>query len=60
MILSVKNLSVAFGGLKAVEDFSLELGDNELVGLIGPNGAGKPLYSMCLQESMLLRKVNFP
>lgn len=41
MILSANHLSVSFGGLKAVENFSLELHENELVGLIGPNGAGK-------------------
>ncbi|MDR2794107.1 MAG: ABC transporter ATP-binding protein [Treponema sp.] len=40
-ILQVKNLSIVFGGLTAVSDFSCELKDGELVGLIGPNGAGK-------------------
>lgn len=40
-ILSAKNLSMQFGGLKAVQDFNLELETGELVGLIGPNGAGK-------------------
>ncbi|MDR1540063.1 MAG: ABC transporter ATP-binding protein [Clostridiales bacterium] len=39
--LSVKNLGVSFGGLKAVDGFSLEMGKDELLGLIGPNGAGK-------------------
>src|SRR4030042_3098097 len=40
-ILDIKNCSMHFGGLKAVDklDFSMEKG--ELVGLIGPNGAGK-------------------
>lgn len=40
-ILSAKDLSITFGGLKALTDFSLELKPKELVGLIGPNGAGK-------------------
>lgn len=40
-ILIAKDLSISFGGLKALEDFSLELKPKELVGLIGPNGAGK-------------------
>jgi len=40
-ILDIKNLSVSFGGLKAVDDFGLELKYGEIVGLIGPNGAGK-------------------
>ena len=39
--LKATNLSLAFGGLKAVNEFSLALGDRALCGLIGPNGAGK-------------------
>jgi len=41
MILQASNISIVFGGLRAVSDFSCELYKNELVGLIGPNGAGK-------------------
>jgi branched-chain amino acid transport system ATP-binding protein len=40
-MLDVQNLSIVFGGLKAVTDFSLTIKDKEIVGLIGPNGAGK-------------------
>lgn len=40
-LLEIKDLGIQFGGLKAVDDFHLTIGDNELVGLIGPNGAGK-------------------
>jgi len=40
-LLSVHNLSVSFGGLKALSNVSLNLNTNEVVGLIGPNGAGK-------------------
>ena len=40
-ILEVKNLGIAFGGLKAVDDFSVTIEKNDLYGLIGPNGAGK-------------------
>ncbi len=40
-LLSVNNLGIYFGGLRAVNDFELEISQNELVGLIGPNGAGK-------------------
>ena len=39
--LEIKHLSLAFGGLKAVSDFSLQLPAGGLYGLIGPNGAGK-------------------
>lgn len=40
-MLEVRDLSKAFGGLKAVDRASLEVGAGEIVGLIGPNGAGK-------------------
>jgi branched-chain amino acid transport system ATP-binding protein len=40
-LLTIRKLSKAFGGLKAVSHFNLELEAGELVGLIGPNGAGK-------------------
>ena len=39
--LEAKGLSLAFGGLKAVDDFSISLPPRALHGLIGPNGAGK-------------------
>ena len=41
LVLRAKDISIVFGGLKAVTDFSLDLHEGELVGLIGPNGAGK-------------------
>ncbi len=40
-VLKAVNLGIAFGGLKAVQHFSIDIGEGELVGLIGPNGAGK-------------------
>jgi branched-chain amino acid transport system ATP-binding protein len=39
--LSVENLTLRFGGLTAINDFSLTLQKGELAGVIGPNGAGK-------------------
>ena len=41
IVLRAEHLGINFGGLKAVDDFNLELCEGELVGLIGPNGAGK-------------------
>lgn len=40
-VLKAQSLGIIFGGLKAVDDFNMEIGKSELVGLIGPNGAGK-------------------
>ena len=40
-MLRADKLTIKFGGLVAVSDFSIEIGDKEVVGLIGPNGAGK-------------------
>ena len=40
-MLEVKNIGISFGGLKAVDDFSLTIEKGQLYGLIGPNGAGK-------------------
>ena len=40
-LLEVKNLGISFGGLRAVDDFHMEIEQGQLYGLIGPNGAGK-------------------
>ncbi len=40
-LLEVKNLTISFGGLRAVDDFQMEIKKGQLYGLIGPNGAGK-------------------
>ncbi len=40
-LLEVKNLGIQFGGLRAVDEFNLEIEKGALYGLIGPNGAGK-------------------
>src|SRR5204863_10003968 len=39
--LDISKVSLSFGGVKAVTDFSLSLAAGSLTGLIGPNGAGK-------------------
>lgn len=40
-MLNVTNLSISFGGLRAVSGFDLDIKKGQLYGLIGPNGAGK-------------------
>ncbi len=41
LILQASDISIVFGGLRAVSEFNAEIYKGELVGLIGPNGAGK-------------------
>ena len=40
-MLKLENITMRFGGVVAVNNFSMHIEDNEIVGLIGPNGAGK-------------------
>ena len=40
-VLDVRNIGIDFGGLTAVDKFTLTIGATEIAGLIGPNGAGK-------------------
>ena len=40
-LLKTDNIGITFGGLRAVDNFNVEIQEGELVGLIGPNGAGK-------------------
>lgn len=49
-ILKIENLSIAFGGLKAVDNLSFEIYKNEIFGLIGPNGAGKTTVFNCITQ----------
>ena len=39
-MLKIEHLTHFFGGLKAVEDFSIDSQPRQIIGLIGPNGAG--------------------
>ena len=47
-LLEVRNLTKYFGGLAAVDDFSFDVREGEILGLIGPNGAGKTTVFNCI------------
>ncbi len=48
VILDVKNLSLAFGGVKALSDISFDVREHEIRAIIGPNGAGKSSMLNCI------------
>lgn len=49
-LLEIKNLTISFGGLVAVQDLDLSVNSGEIVGLIGPNGAGKTTVFNCISR----------
>ena len=48
LLLDARDVTMQFGGLRAVSDVSLRVHSGEIVGLIGPNGAGKTTFFNCL------------
>lgn len=48
MLLEVRNVSRAFGGVQAVDDVSFSIAEGDIVGMIGPNGAGKTTITSLL------------
>lgn len=49
-ILGVENLTISFGGIKAVNHLSFSVNEGEIYGLIGPNGAGKTTVFNCITQ----------
>ena len=47
-ILEVKQLTMDFGGLRALDTLDIDVREGEIVALIGPNGAGKTTFFNCL------------
>lgn len=49
-LLGVDNLTISFGGIKAVNHLSFTVNEGEIYGLIGPNGAGKTTVFNCITQ----------
>jgi branched-chain amino acid transport system ATP-binding protein len=49
-LLEIKNLTKAFGGLKAVNNVTFQVKEGEIMGLIGPNGSGKTTTFNCINS----------
>ena len=46
--IKVENLSLSFGGVKALDEVSIDINENEITAVIGPNGAGKTCLLNCI------------
>ncbi len=55
-VLEVKEMTMAFGGLTAVNNLSFSVNENEVVGLIGPNGSGKTTTINCIAGNYAPRR----
>ncbi|MCQ2609459.1 MAG: ABC transporter ATP-binding protein [Lachnospiraceae bacterium] len=47
-VLRLKNMTMKFGGIVAIDELNLEVNDREIVSIIGPNGAGKTTVFNCI------------
>ena len=47
-LLSIRNLAIAFGGIKALDGVDIEMDQDEILSIIGPNGSGKTTMFNCI------------
>ena len=54
-LLKIDHISAAYGGIRALDDVSLEVNEGEIVAVLGSNGAGKSSLLKCLSRELKLR-----
>ena len=59
-LLSVRNVSVRFGGIVALDGVSFDVAPGQIAGLIGPNGAGKTTLFNCLSPALRPQRGRHP
>ena len=60
VILDIQNISLRFGGVKALTDISFNVREHEIRSIIGPNGAGKSSMLNCINGSIRPAKARSP
>ena len=58
-LVELKDISISFGGIKAVDKVSVDLHPGEVVGLLGHNGAGKSTLIKCLSGAYNAEAVSY-
>jgi len=59
-ILKIRDISLSFGGVKALSNVTFDVKDGELLSIIGPNGAGWTCVINCLNKSADRNRVQLP